>query len=722
MKNLLGSYPGCFQFPAILVISLIWMTQSADAQLAARSSIRSETSLAQIPASVGFYAAFLMNRQQFDAVANSKAVRALLEMPVIEKGIAAVRQQWTERDDDGIQLIKSMLDEQENQELIQLLIDAVSHEVFVAGNEDIGDVISMFQRLNNLQSSVRLETITTGQDPNQLLVNKLMEFFLNDVESLQVPVLVLGFKSTRIESVNGQIARLEMLLRKRLEQGPELSERIVLNEHPAGQTLTVTFDGTLIPWDDVSLDEIDADEEKLNALVKRIKELKLSVSLATRDSYLLMSFGPNTKHLDQLGKGSLLADRPELAPVSDKPYRPYTSVTYVSEPLMKQIRNEDGSIDDAVEMARQALSLAPIGKDKRDELSREVQQLGEGVKSFIPAASAVTSLSYLVNGGYEGYSYTWTNTGTRDAGRPLTILNHVGGNPLMFYAQRATLSLKGYDLFAQSIAKLYRHAIDIGQDYLDEEESELLEQVNENIGPLLKRLDKANRELIYPSVDGQGAIVLDTKATSKRWVMQMPDSEEPLPMMEIGIVSGLKDADQHQEGCSEYLNVLREVVQSLSEIAPEQVPTIPLPGPEEVAFDGGKTYRYQIPLLLGVDSQIAPNASISDDYVAYALLPSTTQRLIRENTFQGRGGLASIDQNLASVWQFNFAKFVEALSPWVKYGMMLNANPEHHGREIHQQIETVMQVLRCFDGATGIAYDENRAFVQKYRSWFKDLP
>ena len=87
------------------------------------------------------------------------------------------------------------------------------------------------------------------------------------------------------------------------------------------------------------------------------------------------------------------------------------------------------------------------------------------------------------------------------------------------------------------------------------------------IKPLFEELVEAGEDLME-ACDGQGAIVIDAKMKSKKIAADVPETEEPMPLLEPAIVVGIKDADDMREayvGFQSFFNGLLEAIRELDE-------------------------------------------------------------------------------------------------------------------------------------------------------------
>ena len=108
-----------------------------------------------------------------------------------------------------------------------------------------------------------------------------------------------------------------------------------------------------------------------------------------------------------------------------------------------------------------------------------------------------------------------------DSSKPLTILSHVGGSPLLLFASRSKQNIQDYEEAVAWLKKTAVHVEKIAEEKSEPEDWAKYQEIRKRAIVLLERLDKANREHLYPALaDGQGAFVLDVEAKSKQWFKQ----------------------------------------------------------------------------------------------------------------------------------------------------------------------------------------------------------
>ena len=110
----------------LVAASLGWMPVAIAAEETA------ELSLKQVPANVAFYTSMLRNREQIEAIAKSKAWAKLMGMPAVQELLKHVHAQL---DTPQAAPVKQFFQAPENKQLLELLADLASNEIYVYGGD-----------------------------------------------------------------------------------------------------------------------------------------------------------------------------------------------------------------------------------------------------------------------------------------------------------------------------------------------------------------------------------------------------------------------------------------------------------------------------------------------------------------------------------------------------------------------------------------------------------
>jgi hypothetical protein len=705
-------------------------------------------SLKYVPADAGFYSCTLRAGEQFQAVARSKAWAKIKEMPTVKMGLAHLHEQLKNPKDPKLAQLLKLYEQPQNKQLVELLGDLMSQEVFCYGGPNTADFL---QLLASLQGSSQIGNIINQvqkagglKDPKaqqKMILSTLAEH----LELIKIPDFIIGFKVGKRDDATAQLKRLETLVEKLLEQAPPPVKQGYKKEKIAGgDFMVMTVDGSLLPWQKVSLKDYEDKEGEYDKLIEKLKTLKLTVSLGLRDDYLFLAFGESTAALSKLGSGELLADRPELKPLAKYAGNKLTSINYASKALRGSVGTTPRDIDNAAAEAKKYLEKAEIPDGIREKLVKDLAELAKDIKSFIHEKGALMSFAFLSEQGQESYTYDWSENPGKDGSKPLTLLEHVGEAPLLAVVGRSTYKPENYQLLVKWIKKANSYFEEVVLPLAGEAEKGKYDQFTKIFYPLLQRLDKATATLLLPALkDGQSAFVLDGKLTSKQWQKFLPTTDKPMPILEPALVLGVSDADLLRQAMREYRTVTNELISKLHDLQPE-VPDKQIPEPETQAVKGGTLYFYPLDEDLGVDKQIMPCGGLSNSVAVLAISKTHTERLLAPTKIKAGSPLADTSKPLAGAVIFDWARLVTTLGPWVEFGMdewlkkqgsgaageeegaaaQKKGKPGKNGptpAEIMSQVKTGLEILKCFRGYTSATYFEDKALVTHGLTVIEDL-
>ncbi|MEX0612846.1 MAG: hypothetical protein WD229_12065, partial [Pirellulales bacterium] len=440
------------------------------------------------------------------------------------------------------------------------------------------------------------------------------------------------------------------------------------------------------------------------------------------------------------GQGKFLADQAAIQRLAKHADQRIASIGYVSQSLAQSMNSPQQTIDDLAGTAEEILRHAEIADEHRQQLVEDIRSLD--ISRFMPEPGDTSGVTFLTARGYEGFRYQSGSRPMMDSSKPLTILNQVGGSPMLVFASRSNDTVEDYDAAIDWLRRTARHVEQIVETKADPEDWAKYQQYRERALGLLRRINKANREYLYPAfADGQGAVVIDAAATSKQWITHMPASPKPLPMIEIGFVASVSDAERLRKGVQEYFAVVRDAIALMREINPEDVPDVQLPEPKKRELEGGGTlYVYPLPEEWGADSRVAVAAGITDSATAVSTLPETTERLLRSTPLKVD---TSIDLNRPAgvVVHFEFQKMIGAIRPWINYGfdvamgkIKAEGDEDESGADAPEQSPMMLQmgfvvpqihqfldIAAAFHCASSVTYDEDGLWVTHSEIHFEDL-
>ena len=270
---------------------------------------RLDTSLRLVPAGAAFYQSTLHCGEQVQAVAKSRAWQKLVNLPVVQMGLNLYRMQAADPDSYAGK-IQNALDNSQVQRGLAMLGDMFSHEVFVYGDAGFVDDVSLVQQvIGAARYQPMFAQLAAGphaHPDSQLSARLMFATLLKKSDLLKIPNLIVGFKLTDTKRAADMLVQLEMLGSIVCDSNPK--SRGHWKRTPIGkyEYLVLSLDGSMVPWEQVPVDDLRRFETRpgdVDRLIARLKKLTLSISLGLRNDYLLLAIGPSTAALATSAKG-----------------------------------------------------------------------------------------------------------------------------------------------------------------------------------------------------------------------------------------------------------------------------------------------------------------------------------------------------------------------------------------------------------------------------------
>ena len=204
-------------------------------------------------------------------------------------------------------------------------------------------------------------------------------------------------------------------------------------------------------------------------------------------------------------------------------------------------------------------------------------------------------------------------------------------------------------------------------------------------------------------------MVLDAKWKSKQWAKAMPETKTALPMPELALVFGVSDAKALGKAMGEYRDILNEALVKIRSWpgADKFVGDFQIPEPKSLKEREMSLYFYPLPEEWGVDAQVAPTAGLTATVAVLTVSKQYAERLLTRRPLKVEGGpLADGNRPLVAATYVDWAGIVDAVSPWVEYGMKIGlkrAPAEHASAGPRGRREASADgpgSPKCFRGAT----------------------
>lgn len=695
-----------------------------------------DNSLKLIPASASVYCTSLHMGERFQAIVKSRAWARIKEMPVVQMGLMLYQLQ-TMTPDSGPGKLQAILADPESRKTIDFLRGLLAEESFFYADETLVNTVDVLQSaLSAMRYGPMLQQLRNGgqADPNaqkQFLLTTLAE----EIDKLKAPNIILGFKVADKDVAVDQIARLEKVVALVLEDAqPKWKSRLTRTKIGDVEYLTFEMDGKMIPWNEAgaAIKEAIDDEKLASKLITRLKKQKLAIAIGVREKYLLVSIGASTDALAKLDQGPRLSSRPELKPLDKFADRRLMSISYISQTIHARLANTPRDLKEAKKWLDQVIPELPLAKDQQKEISQDLAALFKDFEGMLFEPGAILGFCLSADHGNEAYRYDWTPYKRIDGSRPLDLLSHAGGTPLLAVIGRCKPStIEDYELLVKWLGVGFRYFEEYAVPTMKGDERAKFEKFMTGFKPLIRRIDQANRTMLIPAMaDGRYGFVVDTKLQSKHFIKSLPATEKPLPMFEPALVLGVKDASLLRQGAEEYRVTINEILKLLREQSKGEVPELSIPKPKATRLRQGEMFSFDLPAEWGVDKAIEPNVGLSDKLLVLSISRKHAERLLTSTPLKTGGALADASRSRALAFQFDWAAQVDALTPWIDFatGQILDQSnkaddesAKQQRQAIESQVHTVLDVLKVLRRLTGESYIEENAMVTHTVTEWQDV-
>lgn len=683
-----------------------------------------DTALGKVPADAAYFRSALRLGETVETIAKSRAWKEVWAEPQVQKLWEQAKAGF-EAGEGPFAALKQFLSDPANADLPALALDAVSNEVFVYAGAGAGDAVALMQEMQGGMQFGRAFNQFFGQngeDRATAQARAALQALAEKPERIKAPELVVGFKVSDPAKVAAQLKRLDPVVADALKDGP-LAGRSKRAKVGGDDFLLLNLDGSLVPWDMLPLAQFEEKEGEFGPLLERLKKLTLTVAVGVRQGYLLVAVGPSAEHLAKFGgAGATLAGRPEFKPLEKAAGKPLTAIGYASAALRGASEATAEDISGLADGLKSLLELAELSDETRKAIEKDLEAAGKGLARQVVKPGANVSYSVRTARGWETFDYDYTPADGGTAAKPLTLLDHLGGDPLLAAVWRSGTTVEDYQEMAKWAGIIAGHVKTVvGEKFPDA--APVVETVLTEFKPLLAELNEITEKLWLPALaDGQEAIVIDAKWAQPKWHVAMPEADKPLPLPELGVVVGVSDRAKLEQAAERYWALGDKMIAKARELAPPgSIPEFALPKPKVERAKGRTLARFAFPVEWGVHEQVEPTAGASDTVGVLALSAAHANRLLDAKPL--RADLAPLKdpkRPLESAFVFDWAGMVAVAGPWVDYLTGPNG-PAGENAEAGEIARKVVRLLGVFQRYGSATYREGGATVTHSEAVFGDV-
>jgi len=753
--------PGRRVVLATLLVAAV-LTSAPRAEEPARESPRGPAGVAMVPSDVAFLSSSLRIREQYDALVGSNAFKALRELPAVQRALESYEEQRI-TPGSAFSTFEAFLTLPENQAAADLLADMVATDTFVYGEPScvtfwklVRTVLEAQQRGQFAGAEDVADHLPDGGGADAFgfaggagidagrQARIVLETLADNLDGIVVPDIVWGFKTTTPDVALAQLARLEPLAQG-LAQG-DATYAVGRTAVAGGEVLTFTVDGGRLPWGDLEREIAVAagDEQRAEQVFDRLRDLDLVLAIGVVGDWVILSIGDSVDHLEKLavpGSGREgLIDAPALAPLRADAGKRITAVSYLSQPLVEAVGNEQAG----VETLLAAVDQVESGGDLTPEAVADIRALADRASGeyerWLPKPGPWMSYSFRTDDGYEGYAWNWARNQPFDGDSRLDVLEHVGGAPLAVLVWRMRSEPGAFDSLIGIGSAAWDLIVRHGRPRSDGAERRSFDAFAEHLAPYGGRLAATLRDKILASLaDGQVGLVIDAKGRTKALQGDLPASADPLPIVEPAIVLPLADPKLFKEGLSDLFALADEFTDSVRDLDPDAVPQgYQIPEPERDKVEEGSVWSWPLSAS-GLDEQIKPAIGVGGEAAVFTLVPKQAGRTLAESKLETGAQLARFDEPLAGAAAVDVAGLLDALEPWLiylaRYGCVQErdgfvdpaselsaADETEQAKEIIEHGRVVIEALQSLRVAVAETSFRDGALVTRWRNVIRDMP
>ena len=289
-------------------------------QLSGQDITPSQSSLKLAPGKSAFYMSVSNVRAQLNRVWKSNAIQKVMDEfmerddpirkelndDLLEGFLRLASNSEMENDD-----FSEWMRKPENKELMTLIVDAMSSEIFMFANDDYCDLMGAYVDSSRKMMQMMVDLMASGEimDGDDAMIKMMTKVLPKEMlDKLVVPDVVVGFQISNEKRAINQIKRLEKIIRSGLDDADltkQFGDRLKWQKLGNGNYLTMTGTGKDIPWDAV-LGEADEAKEFIKNYRESIEKKTIAVAIGVYRNNLIFSIGNDLNHLTTLGKGESL--------------------------------------------------------------------------------------------------------------------------------------------------------------------------------------------------------------------------------------------------------------------------------------------------------------------------------------------------------------------------------------------------------------------------------
>jgi hypothetical protein len=655
-----------------ILTTLLLLVSQAGAAIAQQLPDHLPKSLQLAPRDAAFYGSLLNLREQWDQVVQSEPVQEMFSHPAFQRWKEGLEEEWKKSGGQAAQ-VRTMMRVPLVQDLLALLQEMATEEMFWFADAKMDEFLVKYNQL----FSEAIESVGSGNP------EMAMRWYENldkaRIDAIPVPTLVVGWKIEDQNRALGLLDQLQGIMLLGIGNVPglnQVTDAFQRIEDERGTRLVLQLSSDVVPWD-----LIPAGTDQQEVIFEKLQELlegrTLTIGFGLLDEYLVMTVSEKALQVKELGSGVPLSSHPHLADILTAPPGKLTSIGYQSDASAKVSFDLtwNNYFSRLYRSVAPALTLSNEGRlpEWLEPLEEDLEWLDSEIGQHVPEFKGYTSYSYLIDEGQEGWIQRRSRAVLLDGSKPLAILDHLGGEPMIFLAQRHQFHPEWFGSARKIVKKMRNYLEGLAEsEALSANDAQRLSILLDDQWPNLEQIANAWQDKFLPGTrDGQFAIaVASGNLAQRQWASLMPESSEELPFPEAMLVAGVSDSQLVEDGFVATYQAANQTVDVLRKVNPGSIPaeySIPLPDRETIPT--GDRFFYPIPDSCPAPKTMSPQVRLGKQWlsIGYSDLQSAAAQegvQLKDRAFWWEGS-----QPMAGASHIHLGKILEAVSPWVRYGV-----------------------------------------------------
>lgn len=758
------SSPNSMPVKFCLLIALFFFSAAVPLQVQA-DDLREDSIVGQLPIDTPFLAVSRLHREQYEAIKSNPAIQKLIHLE-------AFQNQWNRRDKKKLQVtieadealeievqgdeksvevevdvdtqnfddfLKGLKKTEHGEEALAFLKDAASHEVFVYGDSSWVTMPKSFQFvINTMQRFSGSSSDLTDDEKAAKLLEKLKTLPIQQYLNIQLPNIVFGCQVEDEQRAQKLFGQLKESLEEQLENSDDEAVQAYRDSYQVQMVdgveyLTIKIPGSWIPFYLIDRSQMTRNQEALlEFFLDGIRKRSFIMAFGVRDHSVLLSLGGDLKHLNRPTGEKRLIDHPHMTKLLEMADQKVTSITYLSE-AMAQVgwnkeRNLKGYENWAQEIRSQSEESEGIAKVISDQAAEDVVEFGRDLQQFQAKPGAHLGYSLMTPEGLDRVSYNWSEHPERDGSQPLTILDHVGGHPILVVAGRKAYRPEVYEFRSKWLTQTWWYINKGVLAFYPEGANEryIYAAILDQIRPHVIEFDRITRELFVPAFnDGQAALVIDAVDLRDEPNELIKEDFPTYPYLpQVGVIWGISDREKLVEACDGYRKALNQLLVKASVMSPDDTDPVVILKPTADEVEGGTLYHQDLKKMIAEGQNeipILPVGVVSDNLAAITSDKNFAMKVLESNKLTIDSPIENIDQPMSCFSHVDLAKLWNLMEPYAKQGIEQQLKSEEINSDEAEISRAMWDVLKQLKSVSSTTVKEDDAWIQRSHIRFGEV-